>query len=187
MDYYDLLLANKLSGGGGGGGGNAVQIGQSTPANILNMFYALEQGTAHTGTFTLAQTLPNTEVTLFDTGFGDNLDGFAIFDTNFDYSSINSGSNARQLILIAKSIVPYGKRSDYTYAGFGISVQNTPNSVQNFCGAAYFTGEDDAFQSARWSIRNGVIYAKGDYNNNWQYTPLRANTELLWIAWGVAQ
>lgn len=167
----------------GGGSKTNIDIGQATPANILNMFYALEQGTAKTGTFTLTTTLPNNaETLLFDTELTD-VNGIAIFDEGY-YSGVNTLSNysAVQILVLAKALVP--ANISKTYAGFNIS-ENSNNANASAYANGVFDDLDGstAIRYGYFRLTNGALYAKGQYNKHSVYTPLRANTTYRWVAW----
>lgn len=166
----------------GGGSKTNIDIGQATPANILNMFYALEQGTAKTGTFTLATTVPNTETLLFDTELTD-VNGIAIFDEGY-YSGVNSAQNysAMQILVLAKALVPANISN--TYAGINISENNYNANASTYAnGVLNDLDGSTIIRYGYFRLTNGVLYVKGQYNKNQQYTPFRDNTAYRWVAW----
>ena len=94
-DTYDTTLINSLTVNvSGGGSGIEIGIQNTTIPNILNMFYALEQGTAKTGEFTLSQAIPNSEVEIFDTTLA-TVHGIFIADESQDtINTANTPENA---------------------------------------------------------------------------------------------
>lgn len=170
----------------GGGSKTNIDIGQASPANILNMFYALEQGTASTGTFTMTQFLPNTDTLIFDSGLND-VNGFAIFDTSYssDHSSSHNFS-AVQLMIVTKFLVPYNRKNEFTYGCVSIT-ENNANAQASLSGVV--AGNLDNLDGtgiirfAYFTLTNGVLYAKGQYNRHNTYTPFNINTAYRWVAW----
>ena len=209
MDYYASLFASKVSGGGGGGvtveplsvtengtyqeEGKAyspvnvnvaktnIDIGASSPTNLMNMFYALEHGTAKTGTFILAKTLPNTDVLLFDTQLN-TVNGFAVFDTEF-YQDLQVPSTTWQMWIAETSFVPYSHKNEYMYGCAAIQEKQDAGTSQ--LGNGFVTNLDGTVnhQYAYFTLTDGKLYARGQYNSHNQYTPLRANAVYRWVAW----
>ena len=184
-DTYDTTLINSLTVNVSGGGGGGTQIGQATPTNLLNMFYALEHGTAKTGTFTLATTLPNTDTVLFDTTISDP-NGFVIFDTEYYQGVETTTSNfqAYQACIYAKCLVPYNRLNEYTFGFIGINENGVNANAGNWGGCTCSNLDGTVVIGyAYWTLTNGVLTVKGQYNKHTTYTPFRAQTVYRWVAW----
>lgn len=162
----------------------AIQIGLSTPVNILNMFHALETGTAVQGSFILDSTIPDTNILLCSTGLN-SVNGIAIFDSSY-YHGIDTSTTARsffQFVIIAKFLVPYQQMTTYDYGIFGAI--ESPSAAKNgycVCNCSLLDGTEN-INYAYWTLTNGNLYVKGNYNKHAQYTPFKANTLYKWIAW----
>lgn len=182
-DTYDTTLIDEVTVNVSGGGG--TQIGQATPTNLLNMFYALEQGTATTGTFTLATTISSTDTVLFDTTIS-NPNGFVIFDTEYYQGVETTTSNfqAYQACIYAKCLVPYNRLNEYTFGFIGIN-ENGVNANATNWGSCTCSNLDGTvvIGYAYWTLENGVLTVKGQYNKHTTYTPFRAQTVYRWVAW----
>ena len=166
--------------GYGQGGGGGQQIGVATPkANLLAMLYQLEQGTAKTGTFTLATTLPNTVVEIFDAD-DTTVKNFAIFaeDEDINGTGTTNTTTYGQFILWLESAtirhiiaIPINDRNDH--AAYSVA-SNKDISID--------TGTV-SFIYAKWDFVDGVLSAKADYNKNATFTPFKANVTYRWVAW----
>lgn len=182
-DTYDTTLIDEVTVNVSGGGG--TQIGQATPTNLLNMFYALEQGTATTGTFTLATTISSTDTVLFDTTIS-NPNGFVIFDTEYYQGVETTTSNfqAYQACIYAKCLVPYNRLNEYTFGFIGINENGVNANAINWgsCTCSNLDGTV-VIGYAYWTLENGVLTVKGQYNKHTTYTPFRAQTVYRWVAW----
>ena len=162
----------------GGGGGTGISIGvQNTPIpNILNMFYALEHGTAKTGTFTPSQALPNTETEMFDTELT-TVNGLFIADESQDV--LNTGSTPEN-ILFAFVIDPVSEDTSasdpqgYTYAASRITtyLQNSKNG-----------GSGRFINRGAWRVASGVFYYTAPYNRNDNFCAFHSAHTYRWVAW----
>lgn len=153
----------SLAAGFGQGGGNAVQIGQETPApNFMNLFYALEQGTAVTGTFTLASPLSG-ETLIFSSGLP-ALNGILLVNTDrTEYAGTN----------IDSTFFSVGLFSD------GELMLSFVLSTSSNTGPA----KDSFIRRGTWRIDGGDLYVTPDYNNHNLYTPFRTGETHRWVAW----
>lgn len=157
----DLTAAvSALIAGFGQGGGNAVQIGQETPSpNFMNLFYALEQGTAATGTFTLASALSE-ETLIFSSGLS-ALNGILLVNT--DRTKPLSGNEGVWFSL--------GLLSEGTVV-FSV-VMNTSN----------IGSVGDVVPRGTYRIDGGDFYVKPNYAGNKQYAPFRVGENYRWVVW----
>lgn len=160
-----------LVAGYGGGGGSSIGI-QNTPIpNILNMFYALENGTAATGEFTLSQAIPNTETEILDTGLS-TVNGMFIADES--QATIVTG-NSPENTLFAIVFEPTGTDTA-TYA-----VTKTTTYME------YNTNSSGIYRSflnrCTWRVDGGVLYATGSFNQNDSFTPFHSGHTYRWVAW----
>ena len=155
-----------------GGGGSNIKIGIANTSipNILNMFYALENGTATTGEFTLAQSIPNTSTLIFDTGLS-TVNGLFIADES--QATLNTGATPENTLL---AIVFNPTSSTGTYA---MTRLNTRLSY----GAS--GGQNTSFLNrvSAWEVSGGKFYATGTYNRNNNYTPFYPGHTYRWVAW----
>ena len=163
-------VGTLVAGYGGGGGGTSIGIQTPIP-NILNMFYALEHGTATTGEFTLEQAIPNTETEILDTGLS-TVNGLFIADES--QSTIATGSSPENtLFSIAFEPTDTGTA---TYAmtrltilmAYGTNAQGVVRSFLNRC---------------TWRVDGGVLYVTGSFNQNDNYTPFHSGHTYRWVAW----
>ena len=170
-DTYDTTLINSLTVNvSGGGSGIEIGIQNTTIPNILNMFYALEQGTAKTGEFTLSQAIPNSEVEIFDTTLA-TVHGIFIADESQD--TINT-ANTPENALYALCFNPTSEGTcDYAYTKLTKAMDQTnTNSV---------TG---AFlPRATYRVSGGKLYCTGNFNRNDTYTPFHSSHTYRWVAW----
>ena len=166
-------VAAIQAGNGGGVGGNAIQIGQNTNTpNFLNLFWALENGTAKTGEFTLAATLPNTETLIIDSGL-QTITG--LFYVNADY--VYTGTSAMP-----------------EYGVWGLYMEN-PNGLVpvQVCGLStylssgtqtgYPTGNLNFIVRGQYRIDGGKLYVTAQYNHHINYTPFMSGEKYVWVAW----
>ena len=170
-DGFVNAVAAIQAGNGGGVGGNAIQIGQNTNTpNFLNLFWALENGTAKTGEFTLAATLPNTETLIFDSGL-DEIKG--IFYVNADYVYSATGG-----------VPEYGVWGLYmenlnglapVYA-MGLSTCNAGNN-------SYTLNQNQFVTRCSYRFDGGKLYVTAQYNHNTSYTPFMSGEKYVWVAW----
>lgn len=175
-DTYDTTLINSLTVNVSGGGG--TQIGIETPkANLLSMLYALEQGTAKTGTFTLSTTLPSTKQVIFDAD-DSTVKNFAIFEQNIGVEILESNNIMSKMRFWlydeSTSARTFFSVTDRVRASYKDYVTATPSNVD--LTSTYY---DNSY----WFFEDGVLSAQGQYNKHSQYTPFRANVVYRWIAW----
>lgn len=160
-------------GSGGSGSGNAIQIGQNTNApNFLNLFWALENGTAKTGEFTLASNLPNTETLLIDTGLA-AVNGF--FYVNADYAYTATGATPEYSVWGLYIANPDGLSPVHAT---GLSTY-TPNG--NAIG--YTISQANPFVRGTYRIDGGKVYVTAQYNNHQTYTPFWKGDRYVLVAW----
>jgi hypothetical protein len=152
----------------GGGGGNAIRIGQNSPINILNMFYALENGTAKTGEFTIASYLPNTETLIFSSGL-EEIKGYMIIDVDWEWDGT------------------LRSKPEYTTFNFRLFDANMGFCLNNTTSAAQ---EDLIHGISGTHVVRGVsrcdggdLYVKANFSHNADYTPFMINHRYIWIAW----
>lgn len=162
--------------------GGGQQIGIQTPnANPLAMLYALEHGTAKTGEFTLATTLPNTAKTIFDAQ-DTSVKNFVIMAEGEE--GINTGTTTPATFLIFMiwlqsstlrqiSIMPISCRNDNTSGYLSIKNKDDISIASSSTPLLY----------AYWDWVDGVLQVKAQYNKHVQYTPFKANTTYRWVAW----
>lgn len=169
--FVDAIEAIQAGAGGGTGSGNAIQIGQNTNTpNFLNLFWALENGTAKTGEFTLAATLPNTETLIFDSGL-DEIKG--IFYVNADYVYSATGNTPE-----------YGAWGLYMENLNGLApVHAIGLSTYNAGNNTYPLRQDQFVARCSYRIDGGKLYVTAQYNHNTNYTPFMSGEKYVWVAW----
>lgn len=171
----DFTLTDVTQGGGG------TDIGVQTPtANLLSMIYELNNGTAKTGTFTLAQTIPNTAVQIFDAEDA-TVTQFAIFEQGeIELDPNNNPSQAFMVLWLQSTDVLRRMILQDSYRNLTqnvqVSVVSPDTDVSVETGANYLL-------YANWTFDSGVLTVKGQYNRNAIYTPFRANKTYRWVAW----
>lgn len=155
------------------GGGSNIEIGIANTSipNILNMFYALENGTATTGEFTLAQSIPNTSTLILDTGLS-TVNGLFIADES--QATRNTGSTPENTLW---AIVFNPGSSTGSYAMTRLNIQmgygtNTAGTNRGFLNRV-----------SSWEVTDGKLYATGTYNRNNNYTPFYPGHTYRWVAW----
>jgi len=165
----DDFTLTDVTGGGGGG----IQIGvQNTPIpNILNMFYALENGTAATGQFTPASAFPNTSTEVFDTGLT-TVHGIFIADESQD--ALNTGTTPDNT-LFAVIFNPGTTTGDYAFTRATSSLSYYANSNGANRG---FLIRVNAFE-----VTNGKLFVTCAFNSNDNYTPFHSGHTYRWVAW----
>ena len=153
----------------GGDSNNGITIGENTNIpNFLNLFYALENGTAVTGEFTFANFLPNTETLVFDSGLSE-IKGIFYVDCDHIYNS---------------SLI---QTPEYSVWGLYMTHPSDKNVI--CCGTSpylndgYNVNRSIFVTRATYSIVNGALYVKANYNNHATYTPFYAGHRYKWIAW----
>lgn len=157
----DMTAAvSALIAGFGQGAGNAVQIGQETPApSFINLFYALEQGTAVTGTFTLASALSG-ETLIFSSGLP-ALNGIMLVNTD------RTTSLGAEGVWISIALLSDG---DIAFS----SVLNTAYTA---------TAGGIALRVNNYRFDGGDLYLTPTFPGNVQYTPFRVGENYRWVAW----
>ena len=156
----ELLTLDEIAAAIGGisGGGNAIQIGQETPSpNFINLFYALEHGTAATGTFTLASPLSR-ETLIFSSGLP-ALNGIMLVNTDRTKSYDQEG------VWFSLGLLSDGALL------FGI--------VQNTVG----TNTNGIIIRGSWRVDGGDFYVKPTFAGNNTYATFRPRETYRWVAW----
>lgn len=168
----DTTLSDAVATLAAGYGGGGMQIGiQTSIPNILNMFYALEHGTAVTGEFTLSQAIPNTETEILDTGLS-TVNGLFIADES--QSTLNTG-NSPENTLFAIVFSP-------TNEGTAVYAFTRHTTQMNYGTGS--TGHSKEFLNrCTWRVDSGILYATGSYNRNDNYTPFHSGHTYRWVAW----
>lgn len=160
----DLTTAvQALCDGFGTGGGNTIQIGQNTPSpNWVNLFYALEHGTASTGEFTLASALPGGENLIFASGLAE-ISGIIIIDTDRTAPETGGMPEATwfSFALLAQGELIYGVLR---------------NSVSGSSTSSFLS-------RCTWRIDGGDLYVTPTYANNANYTPFQVEHKYRWVVW----
>lgn len=155
------------------GGGSNIEIGiTNTPIpNILNMFYALENGTATTGEFTPAQSIPNTSTLILDTGLS-TVNGLFIADES---QATRNTDNTPENTLWAIVFNPGSSTESYAMTRLNIQMGYGTNT----------SGINRGFLNrvSAWEVTNGKLYATGSYNRNKNYTPFYPGHTYRWVAW----
>lgn len=146
--------------------GNAIQIGQESPSNILNMFYAMENGTAKTGEFSVDEYLPNTETLIFQSGL-EEIKGYMIIDADWYPGAINS------------------ERTVFAYRDFDTNISIIVNSttISNSESLQSLTSFASKITRGTVTIDGGDFYVTADYNKNSGYTPFEPGHRYVWVAW----
>lgn len=160
-----------LVAGYGGGGGSSIGI-QNTPIpNILNMFYALEHGTAATGEFTPASAFPSTSTEVFDTGLT-TVHGIFIADES--QATLNTGSTPENT-LFAIVFNPGSNTGDYALTRL----------TNNMAYGTNTSGINRGFLNrvTAWEVTGGKLYITCQYNSNDNYTPFHSGHTYRWVAW----
>lgn len=172
----DDFTLTDVSGGGGG-----TDIGVESPtANLLSMIYRLNNGTAKTGTFTLAQTIPNTAVQIFDAEDA-TVTQFAIFEQGeIELDTVNNPSQAFMVLWLQSTDVLRRIILQDSYKNLSQNVQ--VSTVVPTLDISVETATN-YWQFANWTFAGGVLTVKGQYNSNATYTPFRANKTYRWVAW----
>ena len=157
-------IATLIAGFGSGGSGNAIQIGQETPANILNIFYLLENGLAKYGEFTTASYLPATATLIFQSGL-EEIKGYMIIDADWE-TGVTS--------------------NEYTVFGLyhpdAKTVFNISNRVSSDTNLQYVTF-GSAITRCSITIEGGDLYVTANFGGNYGYTPFMINHRYIWVAW----
>lgn len=156
----------------GGGSKANIDIGVSnTPiSNIINMFYALEQGTAKTGEFTLPTAIRNTESRFLSTGLS-VIHGFFVADTSIDnYQTASTPEN----VLFSFLFCDTNGTAKYAITRHTVgltSLSGSGNVTKAFLIRCTY----------RWD--GGDLYLTGAYDGNNSYTPFHSGRTYRWVAW----
>lgn len=153
----------SLADGFGQGEGNAIQIGQDTPSpNWSNLFWALENGTAKTGTFVLASPLPD-ETLIVSSGL-ETISGIMLIDVDrTEYAETNVDG-----VWIGIGLLSEGE----LMAGFVLSTGINVNASKT-----------SFIVRGTWRFDGGDLYVTPTYANNQSYTPFRPGETYRWVAW----
>jgi len=179
--YFYTAEGTKTQGTASGGGGG-TQIGIEMPkANLLSILYALEQGTAKTGTFTLSTTLPSTATTIFDAN-DTTVTNFVIMAENVQATNTGT-SNAATFVMNLFWI-----QSQTLRQIFSSPLNNRQDNVSNYLSVASnkdisITSSSNSYISAYWDWSNGVLSVKAQYNKHTTYTPFASGVTYRWVAW----
>ena len=169
----DTTLSEAVATLANGYGGGGMQIGIQTPIpNILNMFYALENGTAKTGEFTLSQAIPNTETEILNTGLS-TVNGLFIADES--QATVATG-NVPENTLFAIVFEPTSSGTA-TYAFTRLTMQMFYDQTSNSGGNRGFLNR------CSWRVTGGVLYITANFNSNDNYTPFHSGHTYRWVAW----
>lgn len=150
-------------------GGGSFGENTATP-NVLNLFYTLENGTAVTGEFTLAEHLPNTETLIFDSGL-DEIRGIFYVDADCTYTA--TGTTPEFSMWGLYMVNPNGLADVQC---FGLSTYNVRGFYPMSNGPLLFA-------RASYRIDGGKVYVTAQYNKNENYTPFYRGHRYKWVAW----
>lgn len=173
---------------GGGGGVDLSWLAANTPTpSVRNFFYALVNGTAEHGEFTLSST-PTSFVTAFTmTNFGEsNLPQGIIFVDKDFYQGITTlasqASEAFAFCWLDKAFTrPADDSSDPpVYNAFRSMVNQ--NGTNASVARITFDGTTEQFR-AKWQFSGNSLQVKHSYNNNNQYCAFLRNRTYIWIAY----
>ena len=142
-------------------GGNAVQIGRDAPSpSFINLFHALEQGTAKTGTFTLANALSG-ETLIFSSGL-ESLTGFMLIDVDRTESLEKQEGVWVSIGLLTAGDIAFSFVLNTSYIASAGGVAPRVSSYR-------FDGGD--------------LFLTPAFAGNKQYTPFRVGETYCWVAW----
>lgn len=165
-------MATEIAGIQTGGGGSSFGENTVTP-NFLNLFYALENGTAVTGEFTLANYLPNTETLIFDSGLSE-IKGIFFIDADYAYTATGATPE-------------YGAWGLYMTGATGRKDIVTISGLSNFVSASDGNGYTVSYKGfivrGTYRIDGGALYVTAQYNQNNAYTPFCKGHRYKWVAW----
>lgn len=157
------------------GGGSGIGL-QTTVPNILNMFYALENGTAVTGQYMPSQALPNTEQMIFSTGLT-TIHGIFIADES--QSTLNMSSTPENLMvgIVFDPVSDDVSTSDYSGYTYALSKMTRfmEHSKDGVIGRFVNRGS--------WRVDNGNFYYTAPYNKNDNFCAFHSNHTYRWVAW----
>lgn len=158
-----------LVSGYGGGSGTSIGVTDTSIGNILNMFYALENGTAVTGEFTLSSALPNTSTLVFSTGLS-TVNGLFVADES--QSTLNTGTTPENTLFSLIFNPTSDGSGDYTITRLTTKMSyngaGTANTFLNRCS---------------WTLTDGDLYVTASYNSSANYTPFYPGHTYRWVAW----
>lgn len=158
----DLTSAvSALVSGFGQGGG--IKIGEnSVTPNFLNLFYALENGLAVTGEFTLSAPLPAGENLVLDSGL-EKLNGLFV---------VNSSASEKGLDATLVSLSFFSDSGDLLFCSFVLSTSGTASVASSV-----------ATRTLAWRLDGGALYVTPQFGGNSNYTPFCAGHRYKWVAW----
>lgn len=173
MTLKDIIIAGKLTISEGGGGGGGIQIGiADTPIpNILNMFYALENGTAKTGEFQLESPLvKDVETFILDTELS-TVHGLFVADESQD-TFVPSSTPDNTLFSIvfnptAEGGGDYAATRETTVMSYASGNAGLARTFLNRC---------------TWRLDNGKLYVTAT-NGGDNFSPFRSGHTYRWVAW----
>lgn len=168
-DGYSSVTVNVPT--GGGGTNVEIGIGDTPIPNILNLFYALEKGTAVTGEFTLSQAIPNTSTLIFSTGLT-TVRGLFIADETM--ATQQTGGTPENTLW---AIVFNPTSNTGSYAMTRLTHSMTYGTNQNGVSRGFLN------RVYAWEVTDGKLYVTGQYNRNSNYTPFYPGRTYRWVAW----
>lgn len=147
-------------------GGGGIKIGQETPSpNWSNLFWALENGTAKTGTFLLASPLASGEHLIFSSGLS-SINGIMFMNIDRTEASESSATGSLEGIWFN-----FGFFSD------GVLLFSVVRNTSGTKTGAVLTIR------GKYRIDVGDFYVTPDYGGSNQYTPFRPKETYRWVAW----
>lgn len=149
-----------------------IKIGKDTPVpNILNMFYALENGTVKTGEFTFDSPLSAGEHFIFDYGL-EELNGIMVVDTEWNKTSEQLNNEFTVFSFYMKN------RSDGSYLCYALN-----NRTEDNKGGVNGISINSFFVRATVNIKGTSVYATPQFGGNPDYTPFASKHKYIWVAW----
>lgn len=158
-----------------------IDIGvDNTPIpNIINMFYALEHGTAKTGVYTPATALPNTPTLIFDTELS-TVHGLFIADISQD--TLNSGTTPEN-ILFAYVINPISENISASVHNYTYGVVRKTTRMNASSDGTSGVSEGSFVNRGAWEVTDGKFYYTAPYNKNDAYSAFHSGHSYRWVAW----
>lgn len=143
-------------------GSSGVNFGADLDNNIAQLFYRVSTGNCVTGSFTLANNLPNTPTTVFSTGLS-SVTGCAYIDvTTSEYQTASTPEY---------SIFGYYQTDGTNTYTFSL------RSTRSISGNQFLT------RVSSYEFSNGDLIVTATYNSHVNYTPFYAGHTYKWIAW----
>ena len=140
----------------------SMSIGKDYPnGNISNMFYALENGIAKTGTFNFEKAI-SSEIMVFDVDI-ETIRGICIYDE--DISVPNEGSTPENTLLA----IGFFENGVYKY---GVTRTTSNNAVS----AVFLT-------RCTYRIDGGKLYVTPNFAGNTNYAPFYPGHNYRYIVW----